>query len=67
MVQNIGRPGGRLGMTGDQVFRVLMLKQMNDFSLDDIQTGGNGSQGERVEAQASPILTLSRFSCHPFE
>jgi IS5 family transposase len=36
VAQDIGRPGGRPGMTGDQVFRVLILKQMNEFSYDEL-------------------------------
>lgn len=36
VAQVIGRTGGRPGMTGDQVFRILVLKQMNDFSYDEL-------------------------------
>jgi IS5 family transposase len=36
VAQDIGRAGGRPGMTGDQVFRVLILKQMNEFSYDEL-------------------------------
>jgi IS5 family transposase len=36
VAQDIGRQGGRPGMTGDQVFRVLVLKQLNEFSYDEL-------------------------------
>ena len=36
VAQDIGCAGGRPGMTGDQVFRVLILKQMNGFSYDEL-------------------------------
>lgn len=36
VAQDIGCPGGRPGMTGDQVFRVLVLKQLNEFSYDEL-------------------------------
>lgn len=36
VAQDIGCAGGRPGMTGDQVFRALILKQMNDFSYDEL-------------------------------
>lgn len=36
VAQDIGRENGRPGMTGDQVFRVLFLKQLNEFSYDQL-------------------------------
>jgi IS5 family transposase len=36
VAQDIGHQGGRPGMTGDQVFRVLVLKQLNEFSYDEL-------------------------------
>ena len=36
VAQDIGRPGGRPGMTGDQVLRILVLKQLNEFSYDEL-------------------------------
>jgi len=36
VAQDIGCDGGRPGMTGDQVFRVLILKQLNGFSYEEL-------------------------------
>lgn len=36
VAQDLGGHGGRPGMTGDQVFRVLVLKQLNEFSYDEL-------------------------------
>jgi IS5 family transposase len=36
VAQDIGCACGRPGMTGDQVFRALILKQMNEFSYDEL-------------------------------
>ncbi len=36
VTQDIGRKSGRPGMTGDQAFRILILKQLNEFSYDEL-------------------------------
>lgn len=36
VTQDIGRKGGRPGITGDQAFRILILKQLNEFSYDEL-------------------------------